>query len=484
MNTAFADRFQFEQGEGYEQGAYDQLSAQPTTFNWTRQTSLSGPSKPEEKWTNSISSDPSSPVLSADGSIYVLEQATANLLAFDSEGNKKWAVLSNANQAPWWYSPVVGKNGTIYYGEESGVFHAVSSEGKKLWDFDANMNIYNSSAIGANGTIFFTGLTALFALNPDGTLLWKYSPGSAEFKWSTPVIAKDGTIIIGANEVLQNELVGGVLFAVNPDGTLKWMKKFEDKKANRYFKISTVPVLDENGDIYVSLDYGDAENPELKDKIFALDLDGNTKWKYTLNDGEGALHSSPIVDKNGTIYVPGNKRLYAFNKDGKKKWMIKIPIHSLSTPIIDNDGILYFGGVDQAIYAVNAKTGQVKWRHQTDMYITSAPVIDRDQSLLFTSEKYDDGKLVKLGNKEKEVIGLQAESDSVQLKLNEKRQLKIVAIYDDETTEDVTAKASWSSSYTKVVTVEKGLLTAIDTGKVFIKAKYGGQTIAITVNVR
>jgi outer membrane protein assembly factor BamB len=39
------------------------------------------------------------------------------------------------------------------------------------------------------------------------------------------------------------------------------------------------------------------------------------------------------------------------------------------------DGIVYVGGVDGSIYAVDAGTGQPKWQYQTGGAVPSSPVV-------------------------------------------------------------------------------------------------------------
>lgn len=62
-------------------------------------------------------------------------------------------------------------------------------------------------------------------------------------------------------------------------------------------------------------------------------------------------------------------------------------------------------------------------------------------------------------------------------------QVGLTATYADGTTEDVTGKATWSISSSKIAEVENGLVTSIDRGKTSLTAKYGTKTINIPVEV-
>jgi len=65
--------------------------------------------------------------------------------------------------------------------------------------------------VGANGTIYFGALGGtIFALNPDGTLLWNYEvDGNVQ---SSPAIAEDGTIYVGSDD--------GSIYAIYGDSPL------------------------------------------------------------------------------------------------------------------------------------------------------------------------------------------------------------------------------------------------------------------------
>lgn len=70
------------------------------------------------------------------------------------------------------------------------------------------------------------------------------------------------------------------------------------------------------------------------------------------------------------------------------------------------------------------------------------------------------------------------------LKPNAQAQIIVDAYYEDGTKEDVTSDVEWSSSNTKVATVEDGVVTAHQAGTAIIMAKYGGKTEKITVEIR
>lgn len=105
-------------------------------------------------------------------------------------------------------SPVVGPDGTVYFGDDAGKLHAVDGgSGLKKWSFDTGWEIDSTPAIAADGTIY-TGSgnggtlgpgKSLYALDSiTGTMLWKYKTGGGVY--SSPAIGTDGTVYFGSDD--------------------------------------------------------------------------------------------------------------------------------------------------------------------------------------------------------------------------------------------------------------------------------------------
>jgi len=130
-----------------------------------------------------------------------------------------------------------------------------------------------------------TGQCLYDTLKNNGTLKWKYETGSQI--WSSPAIASDGTIYVGAND--------GYLYALNPDGTLKWKFKTGD---SIYFS----PAIGLDGTIYI----GSEDH-----YFYAIKPNGTIKWKFEVDKP-----TSPAVAHDGTIYIGSNDGcLYAIGTD-------------------------------------------------------------------------------------------------------------------------------------------------------------------------
>jgi outer membrane protein assembly factor BamB len=62
----------------------------------------------------------------------------------------------------------------------------------------------------------------------------------------------------------------------------------------------------------------------------------------------------PSVDRDSNVYIGfWGGWLYALTKEGKAKWRLKLDMESAgSTPVIGAKGIIYLGGQDKYLYAI------------------------------------------------------------------------------------------------------------------------------------
>lgn len=313
------------------------------------------------------------------------------------------------DEAGTWTSPVTGNDGTIYIRGSKHIgaiythfLYAINPDGTLKWKF----NICDTESrcdscnpiIGNDGTIYIS-VDALYAVNPDGTLKWKFEENGF------PIIGADGTIYLGSD----------ALYAINPDGSLKWKIGIATDR---------IPEVGNDGTIYIggSKDnYLYAINPDatlkwkykLGDKpwdsaesikesdntiyvttsqhLYAIDLYGELKWKYKI-EGEycGLFGAKPITGSNSTIYIGttnfwSNKNyLYAINPDGTLKWKFKTNRAIFSSPAIGSDGTIYIGSFDSYLYAINPD-GTLKWEFESNDAIASTPVTGHDKTIYIAS---------------------------------------------------------------------------------------------------
>jgi hypothetical protein len=119
------------------------------------------------------------------------------------------------NNMSFFSSPVIGADGTIYFGAPDHHLYAISSIGQQKWSFATGGSIQTSPAIAPDGTIYVAS-DALYAVNHDGTQKWTaaFTGPFGMVTGSSPTIGSDGTIYVGSTD--------GTLCAYHPDGTKKW----------------------------------------------------------------------------------------------------------------------------------------------------------------------------------------------------------------------------------------------------------------------
>lgn len=293
----------------------------------------------------------------------------------------------NAPQIKWIYeteeevssSPVIGSDGTIYFVEggfeitqnfdSSAYLVALDPNGTLKWKFQLGANTgITSPAIGEDGTIYIHrttpsrplfGQAAFIAINSDGTLKWKYeatelfSPNPP-----SPAISDDGTIYVPFAEMF--------LYAFSPSGEIKWI--FSSPTIS---SINSSPAIGIDGTIYVT---------DAASFLYAIDNQGSLKWQYELSFGSG--DGSPCVGSDGTIYVSDyNDSLCAINPNGSLKWKLFFICRD-HTPAIGSDGTIYIGGTvppKGGLYAIDPN-GIIKWRNQYGS-MSSYTVIDENSTI-------------------------------------------------------------------------------------------------------
>jgi hypothetical protein len=303
------------------------------------------------------------------------------------------------NLAPKWRfrvegvpgSPVIGPDGAIYVAtgdtdlDHSGSLYAVNPNGTLRWRYPFGTEPetgcglvagFTTPAVAADGTVYIhtqssqpcvAGPSRLYAINPDGTTKWVYpmNGGAGVFigdNLSAPAIASDGAIVVASNDT--------GLYAINPDGTTRWVV------SPSATSISTSPAIGPDGTIYVQV--GD---------LFAYDPNGNLKWSAPVSGAIPDDHS-PSVGADGTIYACGEfpDACHALSPAGSEIWSIPLRAGSAMTPAISGDRTIYFaGGEDRSIVAVNPN-GSRRWTAGLDRSLPKSPAVGANGKLYVRTE--------------------------------------------------------------------------------------------------
>jgi outer membrane protein assembly factor BamB len=299
---------------------------------------------------------------------------------------------------------IVGKTAVFHTDSRRGLT-AINFNGRERW----NMATWNGRppVLGPNGTPYVGGdpnwsTVGLYAIdpevapNPDGTL------ANEAIKWTIPyavigdvlrlAVDRDGCIFASGYKIQDNGasfqfLWGGrrvtvwgsaqapaihtpspytsddVIFITDAhrlyafksgDGSALWTRTFKNSE------IEVDPVAGNDGTVYVttSPDYIlSAINPRT----------GATKWQVALASKTKPWYvcgSTPAIDNHaGVLYIAGLDSCFALNKDTGAlifKWSRTERLY-IDRPVIGLDGILYWGGANSVLYAIEPSTGVTLW---------------------------------------------------------------------------------------------------------------------------
>jgi outer membrane protein assembly factor BamB len=258
------------------------------------------------------------------------------IVALTPAGTQKWVF-----DTPDWVdsAPVVGADGTIYFGCWDSRLYALRPDGTLRWSYRAGGFISASPALGARGEVYFgTGNGNLCALDADGGLKWIFPT----LYWidSTPAVGADGTIYVGS---LDNSF-----YAITPSGSLRWSYAAGND-------ITGAPALGADGTIY----FGSRDQ-----KLHALAPDGRMKWTFATSD---SLESAPALAEDGAvIFATTGGRVHAVRPDGTEQWRFPAagaaalaPLYS--APAVRSDGSVVFGSSDNAVFCLRPDGSQL-WR--------------------------------------------------------------------------------------------------------------------------
>ena len=199
----------------------------------------------------------SSPAIAGDGSIYFGAEGNPNnqghegyVYAVNPDGTQKWRYTVPGTRLVR-ASPAIAADGTIYVttmaywdeGKQPAYCLALDpDDGSAKWIFEIEpkegipvaQDSYTSPAIGIDGTVYFAAENNyVYALDPDGTLLWKEDTYNG-INWSSPVIVSNGTLYIGGHHNTPDIQWAGKLMAIRTQSqglaNSPWPKFRHDRK--------------------------------------------------------------------------------------------------------------------------------------------------------------------------------------------------------------------------------------------------------------
>jgi large repetitive protein len=342
----------------------------------TGRSPFRGPQKPHLEWifetgiktgVNIVGGLGDSPVIGQQGTIYFGTTETLGnglVHAVGPDGKSRWSMTTGRN----FWSPIVAADGTLYVSSFDGAsLLALDASGMTRWTFAKDGYLFGPLGLGDDGTLYVVGygnsgdtIFVLFALSPDGRELWRFAFPFFDTATGTEIaVDNQGTAYVGADD--------GNLYAIDRDGTKRWAFQTGDR-------LLGAPVIAEDGTVYVG---------SLDSNLYAIGPDGTQKWVFS-TDHE--IAGSPALGSDGTLYLASaDGFLYALNPDGTQRWAFADSdlAPGYQSPAVGGDGTIYFGDYKGKLFAVKPDGAQAWVLDLGGNEYFTAPVIAATGALYF-----------------------------------------------------------------------------------------------------
>jgi outer membrane protein assembly factor BamB len=285
----------------------------------------------------------SSPVVGADGTVY-FGSADQTFYALHPDGTVRWTIPTGEIIDS---AGLLDDKGRVYFGSGDGVLRAAdAASGAVVWTMQADdpktigsyINWFEGNvAMGPTGTLYVPNDNFLvYAVDRDsGKPTWRFK--MPDQTWSLPSIdPASGWLYIGNNNLLP--LFGKNTFAIAPDMTAEWAK-------SSLGTIAASPLLTADAKVVVGGFDGYA-------RAYSS-MDGTPLWQLATRDH---IYSSPAQLPDGTIVQPSaDGTVYGVSPpDGTVRWTFDAGTPIRSSPAVDADGNVYVGGGDGNLYVLKA----------------------------------------------------------------------------------------------------------------------------------
>ncbi len=273
--------------------------------------------------------------------------------------------------------PAVDSQGRIFaaIGREVVALEEQQESIRVLWKYPASGHIPGSPALGADGRIrVHAGDGMLHCVTERGEPAWPPVAVGEPLGWASPLVDAESNTWICA--------YGGGLIKVDPRGARKNATSFRSRQK-----------LDSTGLIHGHTLYVGAENGF----VYAIDLAGSSGkcvWDQAADRGktEWFINSAPAMSPRGELIVAGrDEYVYGFALDGTQLWRLHIRGQMLASPVIDAAGNIYVGvGLLERgepgqgkLVGVHGQSHCIRWEYEAAGPVESTPVLADDGTIYF-----------------------------------------------------------------------------------------------------
>ncbi|MEM7138543.1 MAG: PQQ-binding-like beta-propeller repeat protein [Myxococcota bacterium] len=302
-----------------------------------------------------LSMPPASDATSGDGILTLPRSAYGFMGDAAHTGRSENSGPASSPSSVWVYetgarvfaSPVVGPDGVIYVGSLDGQFVALNPDGSLRWRYAAGQKIYPTALVVGTSVVFGTNQGELASLTLEGQPRWKLP--LEDVIDASATLGPDGRIYVVANGA----------YAVDLLGRMHWHRPTAAH-------VRTAPTIHPARLIIIGTTEG---------TLLALRPDGSLAWETQVG---GAIEGAASVDDDGQIYVgTGNGSVVALDVTGRIVWRFQTGDEVRATPAITRDGVVVVGSYDGYVYGITS-TGALRWKVQTGGRVRASARIDTD----------------------------------------------------------------------------------------------------------
>ena len=236
-------------------------------------------------------------------------------------------------------------------------------QGDQPWMFQTGKGLFTTPVIDADGMIYIGSADHFFyALNPDGSLNWKYETG--EILDSAGALTPGAVTFISGDGHMYHFRTGNMDMSKRPI----WIYEAQLRPGisyNRWFE----------GNVAVGFD-GTFYSGNTNFLYYAINPDGTLKWTYPTTSNNW---SQAAFGDDGTIFWGSNDTyIRAVAPDGKEIWKDRTLGFIAASAAVGSDGTVYIGSFDSNMYALDPQTGAIKWKFPTNDHIYSSAALQAD----------------------------------------------------------------------------------------------------------
>ena len=265
-------------------------------------------------------------------------------------------------------------DGTIYASDLSRLY-ALTPDGGLLW-VAITAGGRRPIGLGADGTIYTAG-NLIKAINPDGTVRWQFpSPFPGSSLVAGPNVGPDGNVYV-AQDTWHGPGLGP--FSLDPDGNLRWSDP-DNGLIGAWGGSNSAIVFGQNR-FFV----GNVTDAGSLPILTAFDFDGDQLWSGVSSDLGLLTGTFPKMHPTGRVIVGwGQTAMQAITPDGGVDWLSFHPNNGnlMAMPGIGPDGVIYTAGwLGLKLWAINPD-GSTRWALPSSGGILDALNVPPDGSII------------------------------------------------------------------------------------------------------